>query len=641
MGFLSDLLGFAAPVVGGLVGGPVGSAIGGAVGGALSSKSGSTPSGTQTVTQQQQLDPRIASMLFGDGAGNQGLLAQYQSLGQQPQSAGSAAIGNTAQGWLQNSGNDILKNLYGGANTLLGSNISAPQAQASMAQAAQGTAAQGQAALGQAATGQATLGTAAQGQAALGGPAAQSAAVTPQFVPGAQTSWNTGESVSAPQNMQAATIAAPSQNNLNLSGSFDRFINGDAGANPYLTKALQSGVDMTNTSYQRNLGDLTDTLQRSVLPGIRSNSVLAGQYGGSRQGIAEGKALSDFTKQATSANLQLGQANSANTTGAQAQAFNQGQDRALQATLGLSGQQYGAAAQNAGFQQQANMNNYAGQQAANSQTSSQLQQANLANQAANQSTQQFNSGLIAQVGRDNAQLAQNNNQFNAGLQQQSNLTNLGNQQQFNLANLGNQQQTNLANMGAQNQFGLSNLGNQQQTNMQNLGNQQQTGMQNLSNQQQTGMQNLGNQQQTNLANQGAQNQTSLANLQALLGTNSLNSANQATGLQGMSGLLNQIYGFGQNQDNYALNRAQQTNNLIAPYLSANSSSNTQSPIYSNTGGNILGGAAAGLGLYNQFANLGGGNSSNTGYNMTNLSPGTAPVNTGALQNLDWLNTIGR
>lgn len=482
MGFLSSILAPAASIAGGIFGGPAGAAIGGALGGALSGKSGgSVQSGNQTVTQQQQLDPRIQAMLFGDGtSGNQGLLAQYQALGQQPQNAQNAAFGGAAQNWLGSQGAGVIGQLQGGATGLMSGGVTAPTA------------------------------TAAQVNA-------------PPAIRGANM-------VSAQS--AGAQINAPSQNTLDLKGAYDKMINGDAGANPYLTGALQSGIDATNAGFQRNLSSMTDTLQKSILPGIRSNSVLSGQYGGSRQGIAEGNALSDFTKQATDANLQLGLQNSANTTGAQAQAFGQGQDRSLSALQGLSGQQYGVASQNAALQQ---ANNIA-----------------------------------------NAQL-----QNQTGIQVSS-----------------NEQQAALANQNAQQQALTQNAANQQQTN--------------------------------------------LANLQAQQGTNSLNSANQATGLQGLSGLLGQIYGFGQNQDNYALNRASQTNSLLAPYLSANSSSSTQTPVYSNTGGNILGGAAAGLGLYNQFANLGGGSgNSNTGYNTFNVSPGTAPVNTGALQDLSWLNNIGR
>jgi hypothetical protein len=528
MGFLSSLLPAVGAIAGNFIAPGIGGAIGGALGSAIGGKSGgSVQSGTQTVTQQQQLDPRISEMLFGAG-GNQGLLAQYQALGQQPQNAQNAAFGQAAQNFLGSQGGSTLGQLQSGASNLLGSNIQSPQAQAAQAQAAQ-----------------------SQNSLAGGFQAAHQGAVNPAAISGAA--------------VQAAQVNAPKQNALDLSGAYDKVINGNAGANPYLTSALQSGVDQTNASYQKNQTDLTNNLQRNVLSGIRSNSVLSGQYGGSRQGIAEAGAISDYTNQLNNSNLQLGLANSANTTGAQAQAFNQGQDRSLSALQGLSGQQYGVASQNAAMQQ-----------AANQQYAANTQDANKANQAGQLSNFQFN-----------AAAQQQNNQYNTSQANQL--------QQFNAQQA---QQNNQFNAGSQNQIGQFNA--------------------------------------------GAQNQTSLANLQAQQGTNSLNSANQATGLGALSGLLGQAYGYGQNQDNYALNRAGQTNSLLAPYLSANSSSNTQTPVYSNPGGNILGTAAAGLGLYNQFANIGNsGSNSNPGYNTFNVSPGTAPVNTGALQDLGWLNNIGR
>lgn len=529
MGFLSDLVGIAAPIAGGIFGGPAGAAIGGALGGAFGG--GSKQSGTQTTTQQQQLDPRIQSMLFGDG-GNTGLLNQYQQLLNQPQSAGSAAVGGAAQNWLQNQAGNVFGQLQGGASNLLGSNISAPQATAS-----------------------------------------QSAQVN-QVAPAGMSDilFNTGETFNAPQNVQAAQIGAPQnvqagqvgasqinaprQNNLDLTSAYQNFIYGDQGKNPYLLESLKAGSDLTNQQYASTVDTLTNSLQRNVLPGLRSNAVLAGQVGGSRQGIAEGLALSDYTKQLSDAGRQLALANSANTLAQQAGSFNQGQDRALSATQSLGALQYGVAQQNAQL----------------------AQQAALANQGANLQAGLANQGAGLQAGTSNAQLAQ-----------QAALNNYAGQQSAAAQSSAQKQQANLANQQVGNNAAQFNANQIQQANLAN---------QALS-------------QQNNQFNAGLGNQTSLANLQAMLGTNSLNSANQATGMQGLSGLLGQIYGIGQNQDNFNINRAQQVNSLLAPYLSANSSSTTSSPIYQNTAGNILGGAAGALGLYNQFKGLGGG-STNTG-----------------------------
>ena len=451
----------------GAIGGVAVATVGGAL---LGGGGGGGGGGSQTQTTQQQLDPRIGAMLFGDGTdANKGLLSQYQGYLNQPQGAGTSAYQQHAQDYLKNTAPGVVNQLQNSAAGLLTSNISAPQSQGASPQS-QGP---GSPAL------------------SLGG-------------------YSSGTNVNA-----------PAQNNLDLSGAYDKVINGNAGANPYLTQALQSGVDQTQTAYDRNQINLTNNLQRNVLPGIRSNAVLAGQYGGTRQGIAEGNALSDYTNQLSSSNLALAQANSANTTGAQAQAFNQGQDRSLTALQGLSGQQYGVASQNASMGQQNNLFN-AGQQ---------------------QQNNQFNANQ-RQQGQN---LLQQNNQFNATQQQQNN--------QFN-------------------------------------------------------------------ANQQAN-------------TNALNSNNQLSGLAAQSGLLSSLYGIGQNQDNAGINRANQVNGLLAPYLSANGSVVNTSPLYSNTGANILGGATAGLGLYNGLKNSGmfgntftggsgaGGSSlapvSTGGYNMPDLS----------------------
>jgi len=251
---------------------------------------------------------------------------------------------------------------------------------------------------------------------------------------------------------------------------------------------------------------MTDNLQRNVLPGIRSNSVLAGQYGGSRQGVAEGLAMSDFTKQLNNSNTQLGLANSANTAAQLAGAYENGQNRALSAAQGLSGQQYATAFKNN-----------------DTQNMSELTNVNMVN------------NLLG----TNTALRQQTSQANADRQQQANLYNAGQSQQNNQFNAGLQQQTNLANQQAQ----LS-------TNAQNNG--------------------------------------------ALLG---------GAGL--LSGLLGQVQGTVNQNDNWALNRAQGVNSLLAPYLGANSSTTNTQPLYSNPTGNAI----AGLGMGAQLGGLFGGSTS--------------------------------
>jgi hypothetical protein len=272
-------------------------------GAALGAYSSSQSNDSADERQKQALeaakgDPRNQAMLYGDGGPNKGLLSQYQSMLGAPQNAGVKAFGQQQDNYL---------------------GYAAGQDQNYLRETAYG----------------------------------QMKGNTP-----APTMFGAGIERTNP--MAAAQINAPAQNGMNLTGSYDKFINGDAGANPYLTKATQGAIDQSTNQFKQMQGDATDNLMRNIMPGIGSNAVLAGQYGGSRQGVAEGNAISDFTKQQAQAMTQFGQNNTNQAVGAQASAFNQGQDRALAATQGLGAQQYGVAGQNAAFQQQAASTNYAG-----------------------------------------------------------------------------------------------------------------------------------------------------------------------------------------------------------------------------------------------------------------------------------------
>jgi hypothetical protein len=348
MGLLSSLAGIAAPIVGTALGGPAGGALGGALGG-LFGGSGSKQTGTQTTTQQ--LDPRVQSMLFGDGtSGSSGLLAQYQGMLNKPQDPRLAGFGNQNLNYLTDQGGQNLNGATWAGQSLLNGNA-APTSTAAQAQSAQ--------------VGAINMGI-------------------PSYVGGTM-------------------VNAPSQNNIDLSGSYKNLLSG--GDTSALMNSLQAGNNLTSAQFQKNQTDITNNLTRNVLPQIRGGAIAAGQYGSSRQGIAEGNALSDYTNQLTSANTQLSAANSANTANALAGAYENGQNRALSATQGLGAQQYGVASQNA----------------------------NTANQAETQNVQnQFNAS-----------------QYNTGLLNQANMFNSTNNQNTGLYNASNQQQTNLANQAAQ------------------------------------------------------------------------------------------------------------------------------------------------------------------------------------------------
>lgn len=343
MGFLKDLVGVAAPIAGNIFGGPIGGAIGGLIGGAVS---GSGQPKSTTSTQQQQLDPRISAMLFGEN-GQTGLLKQYQSMLDTPRSAAGTNFTNASGNYLDQYGASDLGAVRNSALGVMGGNA-APTVQAAQASA------------GQAGTAQAALG------AYMGGSQAD----------------------------------APAQNNLNLTSSYDSLINGPAGANPYLTGAIQKGINQSSNAFGNMLTDAKSATQ-DLLGNIRGGAIAAGQFGGSRQGIAEGKALDSFSTNISRAASQFGQNNTDAAVAAQAGAYNSDRDRQLAATQGLSGQQYATAFKNADIKNAAEAMNVN----------------NLADFA------KYNAGLAQQSNLFNATQAQNSHQLNAGLNQQANLAN--------------------------------------------------------------------------------------------------------------------------------------------------------------------------------------------------------------------------
>ena len=275
--------------------------------------------------QANQQDPRVSGMLWGQN-GQQGLLSQYQGLLNQGQSGAANTFTQTNQNYLSN---------YGGADM-----DSARQAAYN----------------------------------AMGGKAAPQAG---------------GALASLPAYAVGTQVQAPSQNNIDLSSSYNSLINGDPGANPFLTGSIQKGINQSSNAFGNMVTDAKAATQ-DVLGSIRGNSVLAGQFGGSRQGIAEGKAIDSMNTNLARAASQFGQNNTDAAVAAQAGAYDADRNRQLTATMGLGAQQYGVAQQNAAYQQQAQMQNVQNS---------------------------------LDVSKTNAGLAQNNQQFNAGLQQQNNAQN--------------------------------------------------------------------------------------------------------------------------------------------------------------------------------------------------------------------------
>ncbi|RSZ60044.1 hypothetical protein HF313_15125 [Massilia atriviolacea] len=360
--------------------------------------------GADTTTTKNSLDPRIDSMLFGNGATG-GLLDRYKNYLDTPQSQATKDYGNAAGAYLQDAKGDMTTIRNGAYQQM-------------------------------------QPGTAPQMQASLMGntPMAQAASMqAPEAI-------KNGAFMQRPSDVQGVGVSGPAQNNMDLTNPFDKMINGPAGANPYLTGAIQKGINQSTNAFQSQQADSTRNLMEQIMPGIRGGAIASGQYGGSRQGIAEGRAIGDFAREQQRTLAQFGQYNTDAAVAAQAGAYETDSNRALSAMQGLSGNQNQAAIASANNQQAANMANM----------QSQLQ----------------------------------TYQTNAQLQQQRDLQNQNNSMQVGLTNGGWQQQTNLANQGAQLAVGANNQNAQNQAASNNLN--AQMGQNNLNSQNlQNGMSGLG------------------------------------------------------------------------------------------------------------------------------------------------------
>jgi hypothetical protein len=254
----------------------------GAIGGLAGAiPASTTPAGSTTNTTAQQIDPRMAAILYG-ADGKSGILNQIAAGANTPQAGGNQAYGSAVNTFMQSPG--FLKgigDLYGSASGLANSNFTSPN------------------------------------------------------------------------------IQNPNQNRLDLSKNYSAMLNGDPGDNPYLTGAIGKGINQSNVAFQQMLQDATRNLTQNVLPNIRGGAQSAGQYGGSRQGIAEGQGLTSFNQGIDRAISQANQGNTDAAVAARAGSYESGQNRNASLIAGLSGQQYGTAQNQAQLQGQTNQLNSA------------------------------------------------------------------------------------------------------------------------------------------------------------------------------------------------------------------------------------------------------------------------------------------
>lgn len=221
--------------------------------------------------------------------------------------------------------------------------------------------------------------------------------------------------------------------------------------NPYLAGMLQSYINQSMQGYNDTL---LNTLQ-SVLPGLRTNAVIGGTYGGSREGMAEG-----LIDQQLLQNIRdLSQSAMGYGTNLYGTAYTNAQDRmaalasqlAQQAqTLGLSNEERALAAQEFNSQMAMNAAQFNAQLAqalgisnadrgfATDQFNAQLAQAlGISNADRALAAAEFNAQLAQALGINNADRALTADQFNAQLAQALGITNAGMDLQAQLANADN------------------------------------------------------------------------------------------------------------------------------------------------------------------------------------------------------------
>lgn len=123
---------------------------------------------------------------------------------------------------------------------------------------------------------------------------------------------------------------------IDPTSAFQNQLSGDV-KNTYIDQQLAANTDAAKANFNQMVSDATDNLTRNVLPVIRSGANMSGQYGGSRQGIAEGLAAGDLQKQlalsAQGLNAGLAQTNA----GTLSNAFENAQNRQANSAQFLGG----------------------------------------------------------------------------------------------------------------------------------------------------------------------------------------------------------------------------------------------------------------------------------------------------------------
>ena len=201
--------------------------------------------------------------------------------------------------------------------------------------------------------------------------------------------------------------------------------------NPYLSGIHQSYINDSLRGY----GDAVQDFTQQVMPSIDNNAFAAGQYGGSRQGVAQGLAGQQMLRNAR--DLGIAAMDSGNRL--YGNAYESAQGRMAGTAGDLNNQAYGMEQYNAGN----------------------LQSSSLANAAAANQMAQYNASNQQAVDLANAAAANEMARYNATNQQAIDLANAAAANQIAQYNATNRQAVDLANAAAANQLSQYNATNRQ------------------------------------------------------------------------------------------------------------------------------------------------------------------------------------
>jgi len=223
--------------------------------------------------------------------------------------------------------------------------------------------------------------------------------------------------------------------------------------NPYLQGLQQANI---NTS-MRGYNDAIQNLNQQVMPGINNDAFAAGQYGGSRQGIAQGLALQGMDRSARD----LGISAMDNGTALYGNAYQNAQQRMTDTANNINTQAGQNAQYNASNMQQNNQFNAGNQQAMNIANMNALNNGSQFNATSANDMSKYNSGQTNDMSKFNSGQANDMSKYNSGQVNDMSKFNAGqgnNMSQFN-ANLGLQNNTQGMLQQAQN-MGNATTGNE-------------------------------------------------------------------------------------------------------------------------------------------------------------------------------------